>query len=128
MNKVLMGFCLMVWAAFSQAQTLYPFEHEGQRAQFQHMIQTLRCLVCQNQNLADSNAPLALDLKHRVYEAVIQGQSDERIRDELMDRYGDFILFKPVFKPLTLFLWLAPFAFVAMGLWIFLASIHREKT
>ena len=76
----------------------------------------LRCLVCQNQTLADSDAPLAVDLRKEIREMAGKGRSDDEIRDFLLARYGDFVLYKPRFTPVTWLLWLGPFALLALGL------------
>jgi cytochrome c-type biogenesis protein CcmH len=73
----------------------------------------LRCLVCQNQSLADSNADLAIDLKNQVREMVAAGRSDDEIRDYMVARYGDFVLYKPPFRAATLMLWVGPFLILA---------------
>lgn len=75
----------------------------------------LRCLVCQNQSIDDSHAPLARDLRVLVRQKLVDGESDEAIRGFLVDRYGDFILLKPRFSADTLVLWLSPFAVLALG-------------
>lgn len=75
----------------------------------------LRCLVCQNQSIDDSHAPLARDLRVLVRQKLVDGESDEAIRGFLVDRYGDFILLKPRFSADTLVLWLAPFAILMFG-------------
>ena len=75
----------------------------------------LRCLVCQNQTLADSNADLADDLRREVRELALAGKSDEEIKAYLVARYGDFVLYQPPVKPLTWMLWFGPFALLATG-------------
>jgi cytochrome c-type biogenesis protein CcmH len=75
----------------------------------------LRCLVCQNQTLADSDAPLAVDLRTQIREMASSGRSDDEIREFLLARYGDFVLYKPRFTPVTAALWLGPFALLAVG-------------
>ena len=76
----------------------------------------LRCLVCQNQSLADSHADLAIDLKNQVRSQMQAGKSDAEIRDYMVARYGDFVLYDPPFKPSTLLLWAGPFALLLVGL------------
>ncbi len=72
------------------------------------MAAELRCLVCQNQTIADSHAELAVDLRNQIREQMTQGQSDDQIRDYMTARYGDFVLYKPPFKPTTALLWVGP--------------------
>jgi cytochrome c-type biogenesis protein CcmH len=78
----------------SQAQDIYPLANTSQQQQFQQVLRELRCLVCQNQDLVDSNAGLAKDLRAIVYRLVQEGQSSEGIRQFLTERYGEYILFK----------------------------------
>jgi cytochrome c-type biogenesis protein CcmH len=109
------------------ANTMYPFDSPKQDAQFSHLLRDLRCLVCQNQDLADSNAALAKDLRNEVYSLVKNGQSDDEIIHYLTARYGDFILFRPPVKALTALLWYGPAFFMVLGLFIFWrTSIKRN--
>lgn len=118
--------CLLcVSSAFPQA--LYPFEDAKKTAQFQHLLSDLRCLVCQNQDLADSHAEFAEDLRREVYERVSQGQSDDEIVSYLTARFGDYILFKPPVKGMTWLLWASPVLFLLMGLGIFWKVVRRGK-
>ena len=87
----------------------------AQEARAQKIMQELRCLVCQNESIAESNADLAGDLRHIVRQHVAAGDSEKEIKAFMVARYGDWILLKPPFKPINYVLWLAPFAFVAFG-------------
>jgi cytochrome c-type biogenesis protein CcmH len=86
----------------------------------------LRCLVCQNQTLADSTAPLAQDLRREVRELAEQGKSDAEIKQYLVARYGDFVLYKPPVKPTTWLLWFGPFAFLLGGAVIWFVVLRRR--
>ncbi len=86
--------------------------------------QELRCLVCQNQTLADSNAPLAVDLRNQVREQLAAGKSDQDVIDFMVARYGDFVLYRPPFKASTVFLWAGPFVFLLLGAFI----LYRRVT
>lgn len=88
----------------------------------------LRCLVCQNQSLAESNADLALDLKNQVREMVIAGRSDAEIRDYMVARYGDFVLYKPPLKASTLFLWIGPFLLLLLAATGAAVYLQRRRT
>lgn len=123
---VLISLVTTFFSAASRAESLYPFTSQRQEAQFNHLLRELRCLVCQNQDLSDSNAGLAKDLRQQVYELVLKGQSDKEIIDYLSSRYGDFILFNPPMKAVTIFLWLGPGIFLFMGLIIFWRSLSRR--
>jgi cytochrome c-type biogenesis protein CcmH len=87
----------------------------------------LRCLVCQNQTLADSNAELAVDLRNQIREKMRQGMTDAEIRAYLVARYGDFVLYQPPFKPLTFLLWLGPFLLLALGFGILYLNLRRRQ-
>jgi cytochrome c-type biogenesis protein CcmH len=87
------------------------------------LAEELRCLVCQNQSLADSHAELALDLKQQIREQVKAGKSDSQVIDYMVERYGDFVLYRPPFKATTALLWLGPFVLLlaaVSGLFIYL--------
>ncbi len=87
----------------------------------------LRCLVCQNQTIADSNAPLAVDLKNQVREKIKQGQSDSEIIAFMVARYGDFVLYRPPFKATTLALWLGPLLLLVAGLFTLFRKLARRR-
>jgi len=107
--------------------TIYPFEDMKKESQFKHLLRDLRCLVCQNQDLADSNAGLAMDLRNEVYHLVQSGHSDNDILSYLTNRYGDFILFQPPLKGMTLLLWFGPALFMLFGLLIFWRTCLRQS-
>jgi len=123
---VLLWLLLMMTSTLSCAHDLYPFDNPKQSAQFQHLLRDLRCLVCQNQDLVDSNAELAADLRQEVYILVQQGSSDEDVIHYLTSRYGDFILFNPPVKSITYFLWGAPVLFLLIGLFIFKRTTRHD--
>jgi cytochrome c-type biogenesis protein CcmH len=87
----------------------------------------LRCLVCQNQTIADSNAPLAQDLRGQIREQLAAGRSDQEVLDYMVARYGDFVLYRPPFKASTLALWVGPFVILALGLAVLLRRIARRR-
>jgi cytochrome c-type biogenesis protein CcmH len=86
----------------------------------------LRCLVCQNQTLADSNAPLAVDLRNQIREQLAAGKSEREVTDFMVQRYGDFVLYRPPFKAATALLWLGPFLLLALGVWLFFRRISKK--
>ena len=86
----------------------------------------LRCLVCQNQTLADSNAPLAVDLRNQVREQLKAGKSERDVVDFLVARYGDFVLYRPPLKASTVLLWAGPFLLLAFGLLLLVLRIRRK--
>jgi cytochrome c-type biogenesis protein CcmH len=91
------------------------FETAEQEARFTQLTTELRCLVCQNQNLADSDAPLAHDLREEIHGMMMAGQNDEQIKTFLIDRYGDFVLYRPSMSGNTLLLWLMPGILLGLG-------------
>lgn len=115
MKKWLPLLLLCAWACAAQAIDPLPFRDPQEAQRFQHLVAQLRCTVCQNQNLADSDADLAKDLRRKVYELMQSGRSDAQIKQYLVERYGDFVLYDPPFKPLTWLLWLGPFGVLALG-------------
>ena len=95
---------------------------------FKALIAELRCLVCQNQSLADSNADLAVDMRREVHKMMEQGATDAEIVQFLVDRYGDFVRYRPPVKSTTLLLWFGPFLLLAIGLAVVLAAVRHHKT
>ena len=91
------------------------------------LAEELRCLVCQNQTLADSNAPLAEDLRNQVREKMRQGKSDAEVVDFLVQRYGDFVLYRPPLKATTALLWFGPLLLLAVGFAVLLLRIQRRR-
>ena len=91
------------------------------------LSENLRCLVCQNESLAASQAELALDLKQEIREMMKKGMSDKDIVAYLVHRYGDFVLYKPPVKSTTLFLWFGPFLFLVIGLTVLFVTIQRRR-
>lgn len=100
------------------ANDVYSFKNNHDKQQFYKLINQLRCLVCQNENLADSNAGLAKDLRQQVYTMVQRGRSNEEITNYLVVRYGDFILLNPPIKTQTSLLWATPFLLLLVSFFI----------
>lgn len=91
------------------------------------LAEELRCLVCQNQTLADSHAELAVDLRNQVYALIAKGMSDEEIKKYLVERYGDFVLYRPPVQGNTVLLWVGPFALLALGAGIWVVVQRRSR-
>lgn len=106
-------YCLLLLATSAfpahAAIEAYEFEDSATEAEYKQLIKELRCLVCQNQNLADSDADLAKDLRQQTYELLQQGKNRQQIVEYMVDRYGDFVLYRPPVKSSTLLLWVGPF-------------------
>ena len=123
-STILMSILILCPVTASSADDIYPFQTAKQESQFSHLLRELRCLVCQNQDLADSHAGLANDLRMEVYKRVLDGQSDQDIIAYLTSRYGDFILFKPPLKGVTALLWFAPMIFLSIGVILFVRKFR----
>ena len=91
------------------------------------LAEELRCLVCQNQTLADSNAPLAVDLRNQMREQLAKGASEREVREFMVARYGDFVLYRPPFKASTAALWLGPFALLLVGLVVLMRRLRNRR-
>jgi len=125
---------LIIFLALLQFTTVLPavdkvkveFTDATQEQRYAHLTEELRCVVCQNQSLADSNADLAQDLRDQVRDMILQGKTDEQITDYLVLRYGDFVLYNPPLKPKTYVLWLAPSLLVFVALLAIIYFIRRH--
>lgn len=102
-------------AADPTVNTYGEIENPALQARFEHVTQDLRCLVCQNESIADSNVELASDLRRQVREMLIAGKSDDEIFKFMTDRYGEFVRFNPPLTPKTWLIWGAPFIMVVVG-------------
>ena len=103
-----------------------PFEDPQLEAEYQALINEVRCLVCQNQTIADSNAPLAADLRREIREMMGEGANRSEVNEFLVARYGDFVLYRPRFQPSTWALWGGPAFFLILGMVVF-ARILRTR-
>jgi cytochrome c-type biogenesis protein CcmH len=100
---------------------------ENNEARIRQLEEKLRCLVCQNQSLADSGAELAGDLRRQVREQVAAGKTDEQVIDYLVQRYGDFVRYDPPFKATTALLWVGPFLLLAAGAGLLVIVVRRRR-
>jgi cytochrome c-type biogenesis protein CcmH len=103
------------------------FQTAEAEQRFNELTEELRCTVCQNQSLADSDVPLAEDLRNEIQTMIEQGNSDEDIKRFLVDRYGDFVLYRPPVRGNTLLLWLAPLLLLTTGAVVMGVTIHRRR-
>jgi cytochrome c-type biogenesis protein CcmH len=125
--KRLLFIFLLILSCGSYAVDTHQLSDPKQQESYETLTRELRCLVCQNQTIADSNAELAGDLRRQVYEMLQQGKSRQEIVQFMTDRYGDFVLYKPPFKGKTSVLWVAPVVFLLMGLITVFFVIRRKK-
>jgi cytochrome c-type biogenesis protein CcmH len=116
-------FLLLVFAAAAA----FGQESRDLERRVANLAHELRCLVCQNQTLADSNAPLAVDLRNQIREQLAAGKSERDVMDFMVQRYGDFVLYRPPFKASTAALWLGPFLLLLLGAWLFVRIVRRKR-
>ena len=115
--RYLCVFLISFLVSVLNAQQLITFSDDAYLKRYQNLLEELRCPKCQNQNLADSNAPISNDLKEEIQRLLEQGLDDDDIKRALTERYSDFILYDPKFNKNTYFLWLAPFIVLLIGFW-----------
>ena len=128
MKRAIAAFVLAVASSLAWGQASEVDKPDAAVEQrLKELAEELRCLVCQNQTIADSNAPLALDLRNQIRTQIAQGRSDEQIRAYMVERYGDFVLYKPPFKMTTLVLWLGPLLLLAAGAAIFWKVVAKRR-
>ncbi len=129
MKRSLLIFSLLYFFLSSVYAIEYKsFADEQQETTYNELIDELRCLVCQNQTIADSNADLAKDLRQKVYLMLQQGKSRQQIIDFMTQRYGDFVLYNPPFKAKTSLLWLAPVVFLMLGILVLVFIIAKRRS
>ncbi|MBW8904451.1 MAG: cytochrome c-type biogenesis protein CcmH [Betaproteobacteria bacterium] len=116
------GFCLLATLALHALADDASLERRALALE-----RELRCLVCQNQTLAESNAPLALDLRGQIREQLAAGKSEREITDYMVARYGDFVLYRPPLKSTTVLLWVGPFAFLLGGFYLLARVLRRRR-
>ena len=119
---------VMTIHGLAAAQEARPLAENPQaEARLKALAVELRCLVCQNQTLADSNAPLAEDLRREVREMIAKNMSDQEIIDFLVERYGDFVLYRPPLRATTTVLWIGPFLLLAIGGTALILAVRRRQ-
>jgi cytochrome c-type biogenesis protein CcmH len=127
MRVLLMILSLGLAAVVQAGVEVHEFDSPEQEAQYRELTEELRCTVCQNQNIADSNAELAADLRRKTYNMVREGKSKAEIKDYMVQRYGNFVLYQPPVTRGTLLLWVGPFLFLLFGGWLLLRFLKRHR-
>ncbi|MET0356018.1 MAG: cytochrome c-type biogenesis protein [Cellvibrio sp.] len=112
--------------AFAVIET-HEFESDVQRQRYQSFVEEMRCPKCQNQNLAGSDSPISADLRNELYEMIKMGKSDREIVDFMVERYGDFILYRPRVSPVTYLLWGSPVALLIIGVIVLIIILRRRR-
>lgn len=126
---IFLGLTLATSLVTVQAEVdILTFKTPESEKNYNALVQELRCLVCQNQNLAGSDADLAKDLRSQVYDMVESGKSQKDVIDYMVTRYGDFVLYRPAFKLKTLLLWLGPVVFLLLTLWFVGRWVRSQPT
>ena len=105
----------------------FEFDNAQQEKTFHELTKLLRCPKCQNQNIADSNAELAKDLRNKTYELVKQGQTKDQVVDYMVARFGNFVRYDPPVTPATIFLWLGPLLFIIFGVLVLFRQIKKQR-
>lgn len=130
MRQFLMAGCIFLSLFLQQgfaSINLYEFSNPVDEKRFQSLTRELRCPKCQNQNIADSDAPLAQDMRDLTYDMIVDGQADAQIITFMVDRYGDFVMYNPPVKPVTWLLWFAPFVLLVLILAIVFLFRGKKK-
>jgi len=112
---------LLLWAGVALAQD------PALERRVTNLAHEMRCLVCQNQTIAESNAPLAVDLRNQIREQLAAGKSERDVVDFMVARYGDFVLYRPPLNGTTLLLWTGPFVFLIAGFYFLLRFLRRRQ-
>ncbi len=126
----ILALCLLLGTGMAQAGVTleaFKFDTKAEEQHFRDLIEELRCLVCQNQSLADSDAELAHDLRAEVYDMIQAGKSDDEIVEFLVARYGDFVLYNPPVKPANYLIWFGPFVLLLVAGFVLLRAVRRQK-
>ncbi|MBT5559357.1 MAG: cytochrome c-type biogenesis protein CcmH [Proteobacteria bacterium] len=124
---IVMALLMSIHGSVFAEIELREFPNEEVRENYLQLIDELRCLVCQNQNLAASDAELANDLRDETFEMLLNGQSVADVKAFMVDRYGEFVLYKPPFSPATWLIWIGPFVLLAAGLVIAVFITRRSS-
>ncbi len=127
LQALVLGALIFVQGAAWAGEAAPASDNPVLEARMMAIASELRCLVCQNQTIADSHAELAVDLRKQVREMLLAGKSEQEIADYMTARYGDFVLYRPPFKALTALLWIGPAAMVVIGLGALFVVLRRRS-
>lgn len=126
MRALILAWVLFISPAAYAVIEVREFDDPARQALYEELIDELRCLVCQNQNLAASNADLARDLRRQAYEMIQRGAGKDEVIEYMVNRYGDFVLYRPPLRLTTLLLWAGPVLFLAAGLIVVVVVARRR--
>lgn len=127
MRQLFLLLLLLVAGALHAAVETFDFATEEQRQRYLEFARELRCPKCQNQNLADSNAPIAQDLRLELHRLLLEGKTDEEIVDFMVTRYGEYVLYEPPLEAKTVLLWGAPVLMLCAGLLVLAGIVRRAR-
>lgn len=127
LRVLLLTLLLFVGAAMAQAIEPLPFKDHGEELRFQQLTAQLRCPMCQNETLADSNAPIARDLRNQIFQLMQHGQTDAQIKQYLVERYSQFVLYDPPVARNTWLLWFGPLLMFLVGAAVVAATIRKRS-
>lgn len=127
LRALLLTLLLFAGTAFAQAIEPLPFKDHGEELRFQQLTAQLRCPMCQNETLADSNAPIARDLRNQIFQLMQHGQTDPQIKQYLVDRYSQFVLYDPPVARNTWLLWFGPLFILLVGGVVVGATIRKRS-
>ena len=122
---VIISFFLLSQAV--AVQDTYVFENVSQQRIFERLSKKLRCVTCPNQSLSDSHSPVAESMREQIHEMILNNVPEAEIEQHFLDRYGDYVLYKPEFKANTWVLWLGPLVFLVVGLAVLIAYMNRRR-
>lgn len=129
MRALLLLVLMFSWPSFAVVEGhKYQFENLEDTQRFTQLAESLRCPKCQNQSLADSDSPVASDMRQKVYELMQEGQSSQEITQYMVDRYGDFVTYEPPFRPETILLWFGPVLIFSFGVLLIISLRKNQKT
>ena len=126
-NLIIILSLLSSISILEAAVEIKQFQNSEHEQRYKNLINEFRCVVCQNQNIADSNAALAQDLRNQVFKMINAGQNDDEIMEFMVTRYGDFVLYRPQFNSMTFLLWVGPFIIFTIGLYFLISFIRQRK-
>lgn len=126
MKKILF-FWALVPAVFAAPVEIQQFDNPQQEADYRSLIQELRCPQCQNNNIADSNATIATDMRHKTLDLLKQGKTKQEVVEYMVERYGNFVTYDPPMTPATVLLWLMPLLLIAIGFGVLFARRKKPK-
>lgn len=126
MRKLLIMLMLLCCAQAFAIDSEVPFADPGMQARYETLIHGFRCLVCQDETVADSDADLAADFRRQIHAMVAAGKSDAEIKDYMVERYGDYVLYKPPVQASTWLLWTGPFILLTVALLVVILVVRRR--